>query len=389
MTSPFEISPIFDWNFNCNKPIVVNQGGTSSGKTYSLLQVLFCKAAETPKTVITVVGQDIPNLKVGAIRDFETILNSSSFFSSFISNINKTDKIYQFNNGSIIEFKSYENEQDAKNGKRDYLFVNEANGVSYAVYDQLQVRTSKQVFLDYNPTAPFWVHENLIGRKDVQLFISNYKHNPFLNDEIKRKILKFKDTDPEKWQVYGLGRTGKTEGVIFNNVNWVSDFPKDIKRYCFGMDFGFSADPTTLIKCGISDGELFAQRWLYEHSMTTNDIHKALLELGFNPKDIIIADSADPKTIKELRLLGWKVRPSKKGADSIRHGIDAIKKYNALNIVNCQFWKKEQVSYVWGIDRKTSKPTNKPIDDFNHLWDSLRYGIQGLSKKAARTIYRN
>ena len=153
------------------------------------------------------------------------------------------------------------------------------------------------------------------------------------------------------------------------------------------MDFGFTNDPTTLVKCGVSDGQLFVERWVYEHGMTTGDIDNALKELKFNPKDAIYADSADPKTIKELRLLGWKVRAAKKGADSIRHGIDKIKKYEGLNIVNCEYWKVEQISYIWGKDRKTGKATNKPIDDYNHLWDALRYGIQGLTRSTAKTNY--
>ena len=155
MNNPFPISPIFEWNYKTQKQIVINQGGTSSGKTYSLLQVLACKAAETPNQIITIVGQDIPNLKAGAIRDFDTILSSCDFFRSMIKQVNKSDKIYYFHNGSIMEFKSFDNEQDAKSGKRNYLFVNEANGIPYSIYDQLQMRTSKQVYIDYNPSAHF------------------------------------------------------------------------------------------------------------------------------------------------------------------------------------------------------------------------------------------
>ena len=388
MKNPFPISPIFEWNYKCQKQIVVNQGGTSSGKTYSLLQVLLLKAAETPKITITVAGQDMPNLKVGAIRDFETILNSNPFFMHFIEKANMSDKVWYLHNGSKIEFKSYDNEQDARNGKREYLFVNEANGLSYEIFYQLNIRTSKQTFIDYNPSAPFWVHDRLIGREDVQLYISNFEHNPFIKDEIKRKIIDLKYTDPEKWRVYGRGLTGKTEGIIFKSVKWIHEMPTNLKRTSYGMDFGFTNDPTILIKCGISDGELFAERWIHEHGMTTNDIHKALKVLKVNTRDAIYADSADPKTIKELRLLGWNVKPAKKGADSIRYGIDEIKKYKALNIVNCEHWKREQLSYTWAIDKKTSKPTNKPIDDHNHLWDSLRYGIQGLKKKRGGVTYR-
>ena len=173
MISPFKISPIFEWNYRTTKSIVINQGGTSSGKTYSLLQVLACKAAEQPNQVITIVGQDIPNLKSGAIRDFESILNNP-FFRSMIKSINITNREYRLHNGSLIEFKSFDNEQDAKSGKRDYLFMNEANGIPYSVYDQLQIRTTKQVFIDYNPTFAFWVHDKLIGSSDkVEVFISN------------------------------------------------------------------------------------------------------------------------------------------------------------------------------------------------------------------------
>ena len=363
-------------------PIVINQGGTSGGKTYCLLQVLILKAAEEENQVITIVGQDIPNLKVGAMRTLSFVLNDSPYLASFFNGKpNKTERTWTLNNGSVIEFKSFEDEQDAKGGRRDYLFMNEANGISYDVYDQLQVRTSKQVFIDYNPTAPFWAHDKLIGRDDVQLFMSHYKHNPFLSEEIIQKIEAWKGKDAEKWKVYGLGLTGKTEGVIFKNVNWVSSFPENIKRVSFGMDFGFTNDPTTLIKCGVSDGELFAERWLYDFGMTTPLISKALQDLRMKKKQTIYADSADPKTIRELRNLGWNVRGAKKGADSIRFGIDAIKKYEVINIVNCEKWKEEQMKYIWEVDKKTGKATNKPIDDWNHLWDSLRYGSQGLRKR--------
>lgn len=391
MIDPFTPTDVFDWNYNCTAPVVINQGGTSAGKTYSILQVLILKGAAAPNQIITVVGQDVPNLKVGAIRTFEFVMQDSPFLASFINpKPNKTDKTWRFNNGTIIEFKSFEDEQDAKGGRRDYLFMNEANGISYSIYDQLQVRTSKQVFIDYNPTAPFWAHQKLIGNDNVQLFISNYTHNPFLGKEIIKKIEAWKHSDPEKWRVYGKGATGKTEGVIFKYVNWITEFPDHVARVSFGMDFGFTNDPTTLIKCGVADGELFAQRWIYEKGMTTNDIHLALKELKFPKKQRIYADSADPKTIKELRLLGWDVKGAKKGADSIRHGIDKIKLYEALNIVNCKFWKDEQILYIWAKDKKTDTLRNEPKtrDQYNHLWDALRYGIQGLRSSRAKTTVR-
>ena len=384
-SNPFLISPIFDWNFNCNHSIVVNQGGTSSGKTYSILQVLIIKASEKPNQIITVVGQDIPNLKVGAIRDFDTILSSSEFFNSLIKQRNISDRTYTFTNGSKIEFKSYENEQDAKSGKRDYLFLNEANGIGYSIYDQLQIRTSKQTFIDYNPTAPFWVHDKLIGQDNVQLFISNYKHNPFLKDSIKRKIEALQDIDKNKWRVYGLGLTGELQGVIFDNVEWIQELPtNNIKRSCIGVDFGFSNDPTTIVKIVLSQGLIYGKLLHYDTGLTNPDIGNIFKELGLKKGlqqgDLIMADSAEPKSIKELRNLGWRVKGVKKGADSIRFGINQLKSYGKIFLVNNELWKQEQRNYVWKTDKSDGKTINKPVDKDNHIWDAFRYAEQGLRK---------
>ena len=390
INNPFKISPVFEWNYKSIASININQGGTSSGKTYSLLQVLMCKAAEQPNQVITVVGQDIPNLKAGAIRDLENILNNS-FFRSMIASINKTDKIYKLNNNSIIEFKSFEDEQDAKSGKRDYLFLNEANGIPYSVYDQLQLRTTKQIYLDYNPTFPFWVHDKLIGTKKAKLFISNYKHNPFLKDTIKQKIESLKKTDPMKWKVYGLGLTGQIEGVVFPNVEWIAELPKEnIKRVAYGMDFGYTNDPTTLVKLILSEGKLYGKLLLYKTGLTNQDIAKEFYKLGIKKGlrsgDLIMADSAEPKSIKELRNLNYRVKPCKKGADSIRSGIDKVKSYGKLNLIYNELWKHEQRKYVWTINKKDGKAINKPISEFNHIWDAFRYGEQGIRKNKLKFV---
>ena len=390
MINPFPISPIFEWNIRSTKQVVVNQGGTSSGKTYSLLQVLACKAAEKPNQVVTIVGQDIPNLKAGAIRDFESILNND-FFRSMIKSINITNREYRFHNGSIMEFKSFDNEQDAKSGKRDYLFMNEANGIPYSIYDQLQIRTTKQVFIDYNPTFAFWVHDKLIGTENVELLISNYTHNPFLKDSIKEKIEQLKHIDPNKWRVYGLGMTGQVEGAVFPAVNWIPKLPTDnIKKSCYGMDFGYQNDPTTLVRCVLSQGQLYGELLLYKTGLTNQDIAKEFERLGVKKGlrngALIMADSAEPKSIKELRNLNYRVKPCKKGADSIRSGIDKLKSYGALNLVSNELWKQEQQKYVWKIDRKDGRALNKPLDAFNHIWDAYRYGEQGIRKNTNNLV---
>ena len=392
INSPFKISPIFEWNYRSTKQVVVNQGGTSSGKTYSLLQVLACKAGEQANQIITIVGQDIPNLKAGAIRDFESILNDD-FFRSMIKSTNITNREYRFYNGSIMEFKSFDNEQDAKSGKRDYLFMNEANGIPYSIYDQLQIRTSKQVFIDYNPTSPFWVHDKLIGTEKVEVLISNYTHNPFLKDSIKQKIEQLQYTDPNKWRVYGLGLTGQVEGTVFPSsaVNWIPKLPTtNIKRVCYGMDFGYTNDPSTLVKLVLSQGKLYGELLLYKTGLTNPDIAKELesfgIKKGLRSGTLIMADSAEPKSIKELRNLNFRVKGCKKGADSIRNGINNLKSYGALNLVSNELWKQEQQKYVWKVDRKDGKTTNKPLDAFNHIWDAYRYGEQGIRKNTNNLV---
>ena len=216
------IGELYDPNADVKPRFLVNQGGTSSGKTYTIMQRLIVLSFEHPMAIITVCGQDLPNLKVGAMRDLDTILHTRAELLDWFKN-NKSDSSYRGKNGSIIEFKSYQDAQDAKNGKRDYLFVNEANGVPYEVFWQLAIRTRKQVFIDYNPSARFWVHNNIIGRDDCRLILSDHRNNRFLTEQEHKKIEEI--DDPELWRVYARGLTGKITGLIFTNWGIVDKLP--------------------------------------------------------------------------------------------------------------------------------------------------------------------
>jgi phage terminase large subunit len=367
-------------NIDINKRVIcVNQGGTSSGKTYSILQVLFTLAITQPNQTITIVGQDIPNLKRGAIRDSQNIINSSDYIQSQITKYNSSDKIYYFKNNSIIEFASYENSQDAKNGKRDYLFINEANGIDYTIYSELELRTSKRIFIDYNPNFEFWVHTQVIPQNNTAYFISNFEHNPFISDSIVEGIKRLKDKDFQLWRVYGLGQTGKIEGLVFDYY-LVEEMPKHLDKIAYGMDFGFTNDPTTLVKVGLSDGKLYGQEIIYQTGLTNRDIDKLLKENNIPKSFNIFADSADPKSIKELRLFGWNVLPADKGADSINYSIQLLKNYGSIHLTRDSInWIKEAKSYKWR-ELKDGSKTNQPIDAFNHCWDACRYYALGMLK---------
>ena len=382
-------SPLFEWNLYpelyapvdaSKKVVVVNQGGTSSGKTYTILQVLFRLAIHSPGLTITVVGQDIPNLKRGAIRDAKNIVGNDEYIIQQIEGYNGTDKVYNFKNGSIIEFTSYADEQDAKNGKRDILFINEANGIPYSIYNQLNIRTTYRTYLDYNPTSEFWVHEKVLPLDNVAFFISNYEHNPFISPNIVDEILRLKEIDPQLWRVYGEGQTGKIEGLVFN-YRVVDQLPEYLDKVGFGMDFGFTNDPTTLIRCGLSDGEIYLDEYIYQTNLTNNDINLLMQDEGVSKKDSIFADSADPKSIRELYLMGWNITGAEKGADSIMHSINLLKSYGTINITKrSKNMLKEAQAYKWKID-KTGEKTNKPIDAFNHAWDAVRYWALGMLGK--------
>ncbi|MES2807044.1 MAG: terminase large subunit [Bacteroidota bacterium] len=376
-------SVVFKLNYTARSHIVINQGGTSSGKTYAIEQALFCLAAEKEKQVITVVGQDIPNLKAGALRDAQHICEQMPALKQLIKNYNKTDRIFEFHNGSIIEFKSYANAQDAKSGKRDYLFINEANGIKWDTYQELALRTKTRIFIDYNPNAEFWVHDYLIGKPDVELIISDHRHNPFLDKQMAARIEGI--DDPEKWKVYARGLTGKVEGLVFNNWHICDDIPKNARLISVGLDFGFTNDQTGCIEVYTQNGELWIDELFYETGLTNTDVSKRLALAGVSKKTEIVADSAEPKSIEELWRLGWHITAAKKGADSVNNSIDILKRYT-LNITRRSANLRNELGrYKWKVDRG-GRSLNQPVDTFNHLIDPLRY--VALNKLMVKTTGR-
>jgi phage terminase large subunit len=381
----FQTSIIFERNYNSTAEVIVNQGGTSSGKTYSILQVLCLKAINEPDQVISVVGQDVPNLKSGALRDMQTIVASSPDIQSWIKGYNASDRIFTFHNGSIIEFKSYQDSQDAKSGKRDYFFLNEANGISFEIYSELAMRTKKQVYIDYNPNARFWVHDKLIGKEGTELIISDHRHNPFLPDVIRKKIEALREDDEELWKVYARGVTGKIEGLIYRNWGTIGTIPSDAEVIGMGLDFGFTNDPTACVMVYRYNGELIIDELLYHKGYTNQDISLYFTQSGVSKSISIVADSAEPKSIEELRRMGWRIEGANKGKDSILNGIDILKRFRINVTSRSANLIKELNAYKW--KEKDGNATNVPIDSFNHGMDALRYLALNKLAEKNRGIY--
>lgn len=360
-------TPLFGKLYNTEKRVTVCQGGTSSGKTYTILQVLLLLSAVTPKQVVTVVGQDVPNLKVGAWRDAKRIVSDNAVLQRMFV---VSDGYLQLRclNGSVVEFKSYGNEQDARSGKRDYLFVNEANGVSYEIYWQLSIRTRKRVYIDYNPSARFWVHDRVLGGDDVLLTITDHRHNPFLSSEEHARIEGI--DDPELWRVYARGLTGRIQGVIYNNIEVVDKMPETYKSRWLGLDFGFN-DPTALVEVRLSEGKLWLDEVIYRQHMTNPEIYNVIKSNGLTDMQVV-ADSAEPKSIEELRRLGTRIEPARKGADSVRVGIATLQRYTLCVTRRSANIRKELSNYKWKVDG-SGDITNEPCDIFNHSLDAVRY----------------
>lgn len=374
----FDTSILYDANKSELADVCVNQGGTSSGKTYAILQVLFALCIEEAGIICTVVGQDIPNLKGGALRDAKTIVANSPALQARIKQYNETERTWTFISGSILEFKSYKDEQDARSGKRDYLFINECNGISFEVFDALHTRTKNKTFLDYNPSHEFWVHTRVLNNPEYKSrqFISNHWHNPFCPEKLRQKI-EARKYDKDWYDVYGRGLTGKIEGLVFRNWHVVDDLPRDdkgevtAKFIARGMDFGFTNDPTAIIAVYMQNGELYLDEECYEVGLTNPLISDKLDKIGVKRNQEVIADCAEPKSIKELQDLKKWITPSAKGQDSIRNGIDILKRYTINVTARSVNLRKELAAYRWKT--KNGLTDNKPVEFMNHAIDAVRY----------------
>jgi phage terminase large subunit len=371
------------------KRVRIVQGGTSSSKTYSIIPMLITYANTYPKQVISVVSESIPHLRRGAIRDFLNIMIDCGIYSD--AQFNKSNLIYEFPNNSIIEFFSADQTDRLRGARRDVLFINECNNINFEAYHQLAIRTRKFIYLDYNPTSEFWVHNELLNDKDSDFVILTYKDNEALEPSLVREIEKARERANDNgywsnwWKVYGLGEIGTLQGVVFDNWKQVSEIPTDAKFIAYGKDFGYTNDPTTLIGVWQQGGELWLKEFLYETGLTNPMICERLRSFGIK-KEEIIADSAEPKSIQEIRMQGFNIHPATKGKDSIASGIDVLQRYkmnvtaDSLNLI------KELRNYKWKQD-KDGKTTNEPIDYYNHLIDPLRYVALNKLQLVKRGVY--
>jgi len=359
------------------KRVRIVQGGTSSSKTFSIIPLLIDYAIAKPKSEISIVSESIPHLRRGALKDFIKIMDWTHIFRE--EQFNRSTLRYDFTNGSYIEFFSADQADKLRGARRDVLFVNECNNITFESYHQLAIRTRRFIYLDYNPTSEFWVHKELLSDNDAEMIILTYKDNEALDSELVKEIEKARDRAKEStywanwWKVYGLGQIGVIDGVIFENWEVVKQIPESAELLGYGLDFGFTNDPTALISVYKFNSELYVKELIYKTRLTNNDIVQRMIELGVDKYKDIIADSAEPKSIEDIYRGGFRnIYGAKKGPDSIRNSIDKLQRYKINITEDSTNVIKEFRGYVWTKD-KNGNQTGEPIGINDHGIAALRY----------------
>jgi len=356
---------------------ICHEGGARSGKTYGTMQSLIWYANQHDLTKISVVSHSLPHLKRGALRDFIDIMNTWGWFDE--NEYNRTDNVYTFPNGSYIEFFGLEDHNRAKGPGRDILFCNEANLLSKALFDQLDLRTRLKTITDLNPSDfDVWCY-HLADSADAIKIHSTYKDNSTLPAAQVKVIEGYKGADAMMWKVFGMGERGASQEQIYSH--WKLGSAPEGGEVFYGLDFGFR-NPTALVKVTLHDQQIYAEEICYQSNMTTSDLIEALPGFGVYAYDEIFCDSAEPKTIEELYRYGWNVRPSDK---DVYAGIMKVKSMpifiapGSLNLIH------EVKKYKWKTDRDGKVIDKEPVKQDDHLIDALRYAVYTKLKQPRLT----
>lgn len=359
------------------KRIRAVQGGTSASKTVSILLYLIDLAQrDIEPTVTSIVSESFPHLKRGVMRDFNSIMEEHGYFVP--TRWNKTDYVYTFETGSTLEFFSADQPGKVRGPRRDRLFINEANNIPYEIFDQLEVRTKELIFLDWNPTTEFWYYDKVALRSDVEFIVLTYKDNEALDPAIVASIEQRKDRK-DWWKVYGEGQLGEIDGKIYRDWAIIDDIPHVARLERYGLDFGYTNDPSAI--CGVyyCNGGYILDEILFQKGMSNKQLADVLKSQP-QPQVLVVADSAEPKSIDEIKSYGINIVGAEKGEDSVRNGIQLVQSQRisvtkrSVNII------KEYRNYLWETDRNGTV-LNVPEHAFSHSMDAIRYAMASIIKK--------
>jgi phage terminase large subunit len=362
------------------KRIRACQGGTSSGKTIAINLLLINEAQrDTKPTLTSIVAESLPHLKRGAMRDFLNIMNAHNYFVD--ANWNKSDFTYTFETGSKIEFFSPDMPAKVKGPRRDRLFINEADRISRETFDQMEVRTKDYIYLDWNPTTEYWFYDIQKERDDVDHCITTYIDNEGLDEQIIKSIEQRRN-NKSWWKVYGEGQLGEVEGKIYKDWAIVDELDHHARLERYGIDFGYSNDPTSIVGIYYLNGGYIIDEIAHQKEMSNKEIADTLKNVK---PALTIADSAEPKSIDEIKSYGINILPAEKGKDSVCNGIQLVQSQRmsitkrSINVI------KEYRNYLWLVD-KDGKILNEPDHQYSHSMDAIRYAMSSIIKNPAIVI---
>ncbi len=354
--------------------IVILQGGTRSGKSYSAVQYLVVQAMQNPDVAISIVRKSFPSLRISTLRDFKEIMKSLDIWDE--NNWRASENMYTFDNGSTIEFLSVQDGERRKGTKRDILFVDEANELDWDDMFQLFIRTTDKTIIAYNPSFPtnHWIYTQMLTHPEAERIISTYADNPFLEDNLIAEIERLKETSPSYWKVYGEGREGMTEGLIFDNFSVIDYIPEDAELLGYGADWGYSNDESTLVALFKTEEGIVLDEIFYLKGLLTNQLGSLIKEaFDIHGRSVVIGDSSEPRTLEEIFRMGINIKPAIKGPDSINAGIDIMKQHKIFITKKSQNMIDEFYSYLWMKDKNgdlINKPDQRSKD---HAIDAARY----------------
>lgn len=356
-------------------------GGTSASKTISILLWFIHYAQTHNNELLSIVSETFPHLKRGAIRDFLNIMQEHNYFKA--DRWNKTDFTYEFETGTKIEFFSADQPSKVRGPRRDVLFINEANNIPFETFTQLEVRTKKIIWLDWNPVSEFWWYTDVLTTHDVDFLTLTYKDNEALEQSIVESI-ESRKVNKNWWRVYGEGQLGEVESRIYTGWQIIDELPHEARLERYGLDFGYSNDPTALVAVYYHNGGYILEEKLFQKGLSNKQIADFIIN---QPKALTIADSAEPKSIAEIQMYGVMMSPATKGADSVRHGIQFVQEQrisvtkNSINLI------KEYRNYLWQRD-KEDNIIQVPTPLFDHTMDALRYAFSSMNVKPIEDEYR-
>lgn len=376
----FKKTTAVDKILKMKKRLKIIQGGTSAGKTIAILLILIDKAQSLKGKTFSVVSESLPHLRRGAIKDFLAIMQRHGYYKDDLWNV--SNFTYTFETGTKIEFFSADSPDKVRGPRRDVLFLNEANNVSYETFTQLSIRTNDEIYVDFNPLSSFWVHEEIIPKQEHDFLILTYKDNEGLPENIVKEIESRKD-NKRFWTVYGLGQIGEAEGKIYTGWAQIDDIPHEARLERYGVDFGYTNDPTAIVALYAYNGGFIADEICYQKGMSNRQIADLLLGLD---RALVVADSAEPKSIDEIASFGIQIVPCNKGPGSVNQGIQFVQDQKISVTKRSTNLLKEYRGYSWMTD-KDGKVLNTPEGGMDHGLDALRYSLESFRPRVEYPSY--